>query len=139
MLSRDAKRIASRSQIRIQKPITKGFQQRFVNRGKTSINTWTGTAEEILDQNRDKEPQQMRLANRVKHLMAIPYAKQVENRVWTEIQTRLNMGDKTRMDSGVTTRNIYRSSTPIATQMPKPVYNRMWERMTKQVTIRFTM
>ncbi len=125
MLSRDAKRIASRSQIRIQKPRPKGFQQRCVNRVKASINTWTGTAEAILDWNGGEERQQMRLANRVKLLVAIPYAKQVGNRVRTEIRTRLNMGDETRMDSGVTTRNVYRASTPIATQMPKPVYNRM--------------
>jgi hypothetical protein len=134
VLSRNAKRIASRSQIRIHKPASKGLQQRCANPVNIGIDTWSGTAEERPDQIGIEVRHGTRLANRVEQLMAIPGAERVMNRVETGIWVRLDMGDKARMDSAVTTRLIYRVGIPMTTQMQKRVDMPMSKRMTKQVT-----
>lgn len=136
MLSRDAKRIASRSQIRIQAPIAKRFQQRCANPINTGIDTWSDTAEEIPDQISIELRHGLQMANSVERWMAIPDAERVMNREVTETQTRLDMGDETQMGGGVTTRLGYRVGMPMATQTPKRVHMPMMERMTDGATRR---
>lgn len=132
MLSRETKGIASRSPIRVRPPIAKGHRQRYAKPVDTGNATWSGTAEEIPDQNGIEVRHGMLVLNRVGQRMVIPVIERVMRRVGTGIRTRPVMGDKTRMAMGVKTRFGHRVDRPIATQMQKPVQMPMWERMAKQ-------
>lgn len=140
MLSRNAKRIASRSQIRLQTPIAKGHQQRCAKPKLTGIDTGTGTADEILDGIGRAERQGNRLLIGREQRMAIPDEERMTTRVATGGGTRPHMRIEARiaarMAIGVGTALGNRIVTPLDMPLGKRVHMRVPKGVNTRVMMR---
>ena len=136
MLSRDDKRIANRSRIRLQTPRAKGFQQRIATHDPNGTDSRTGTADErpvisgmaSLDGNRVAVCMENRMAIQDEERMVrhIPICAVI----WSL------MREVTPMVSGMVTRMGYGVFMAIAMRLQKRAPMPMLERMYRRVPLR---
>lgn len=115
MISRDAKRIAKRSPIRLQMALAKWMQQRGASLTWTAKYIWFSTDGEIRKRSRMASLHEDLLASRVKNQVAMLSRDRVAARLETRCNSGVQARSETRIDSGVVLRTNSWLGWPIAT------------------------